>query len=160
MDLIELLAGGSFMGLLGNVLTQGLSIWRAADERKTLRVKHEHEIKLQEMQLASLQHETERELLITEHQTNAAALQAAYRHDADTGVASQIIVDIIKTMRPFITFMLIVLTAIIYFDTQDKQIQTIIVYAVVFSMLAAMSFWFGDRSISKNVMNHSKLPWK
>lgn len=160
MGIIELLLGGGATGLLGTVVSQILSIFTAAEARKSKLLEFEHEIRLQEMQLASLKEETEREVLIAESVEAGKGYAAALQHDASFGETDKWVNNLRALFRPSITALLVLLTATIYFTTSDNLIERTVTDAIIFSTIAAISFWFADRSIAKNVANYRKLPWQ
>jgi hypothetical protein len=161
MEILTILFGGGATGLLGTLLSQVFSWCNKKQQLQELSLTFEHEIRLQEMQLKSLRQETEREIFIAETTANSEALQGAYAHDTNVGKPSTWVVDAIKLFRPTITLILVLLTGAIYFTTNNLMIQATIVDAIIFCTIAAMTFWFGDRSIAKNVMSNrnSTLPW-
>jgi len=160
MGILELLLGGGATGLLGTVVSQVLGIFTRAEDRKEKALDYQHELRLQEMQLASLKEETERELLIAESSAQSSGYIAALQHDSSFGGTSQWVNDTRSIFRPLITLVLVLLTALIYFTTSQVHIETTITDAVIFSTIAAISFWFSDRSISKSVSNYRKMPWQ
>lgn len=161
MDVLSLLFGGGATGLLGTIVSQVFIMLGAEQARKDKKLSYAHEITLQQMQLTSLKSETERDVLIAEQVQATAALQGAYAHDMAYGTpTTPWVQDALKLFRPIITLVLVLLTGSIYFYTESQHIELTIVDSIIFCTISAMTFWFGDRTISKNVEDNRKLPWQ
>jgi hypothetical protein len=150
MGILELLLGGGVTGLFGSIITQVMGVWKGAEDRKNRKLDYAHELKLQEMQLASLKEETEREVLIASEQGQSAAFVASYNHAA-LGIdkAAPWAINVLQLFRPGITAFLIICTMLIYFTTTDPELAAVITHAIIYGAVMALSWWFSDRGINK-----------
>ena len=73
--------------------------------------------------------------------------QASYSHDQSAGQASQWATNILRLVRPGLTFGLIVLVGIIYFRTDDIGQQETIIQSVIYMASSSVLWWFGDRAL-------------
>ena len=163
--MLELLLSGGATGILGGLFTGILGIINRHQDLKAQQLKFSHELRLQEMQMASLQAETERELLIADAHASAGVMSESIKHDAAIIEVSRWVNNTIKLFRPSITLYLITLTMIVYFTNHDVEIQRKITDAVVFSTITTISWWFGSRQLSKMLGEETKyrsqkLPWR
>ena len=131
--LMSVLFGGA-TGILGTIISKGLSIWEAAEKRKELKIKNEHELALYDKQMESKISMAELDL-----RSNS------YDHDNQTGQGSQWVVNTLRMVRPSLTLFLLILLAIVYFTTQDIAFEASVVDAIVYASVSATLWWFGDR---------------
>jgi len=147
LDSILTIATGGVSGLLGSVISKGFSIFDNMQQEKKNQKDHERTMEMHRLDNELRTEERENELAIAEISAAADMRMAAYEHDASMGKPSKWCTNILRLVRPILTFGLIVLTAIIYFSaTQAGKIE--IEVAVVFMLGASVAFWFGDRSMA------------
>lgn len=156
--MLELLLSGGATGILGSLFTSVMGVVKMWQEREDKKLQYAHEVRLQEMQLESMKAETERELLIAEQHASSAAMTASIQHDSGLEGVSGWVKDFRASFRPFATLFLMVLTALIFFSTDDVTLRHMVTEAVIFCTIAAISWWFGSRGIEKMVK--PKLPWQ
>jgi hypothetical protein len=144
----SVLTGGA-TGLLGMVVTSGLSIWEAKEKRETLKVTQSHELVLLEKQAEIRGREIESEQAIAEMNAAAARLAASMEHDASYGKPSKAVGNVLRFFRPLLTLFLLGLVAAIYFTTRDLGTETEITNGVLYMATAAGLWWFGDRASEK-----------
>ena len=111
--MLELLLSGGATGILGNLFTSIMGVVKMHQARLDRQLENAHELRLQQMQLESMKHETERETMIAESKAQSAAFVASVEHDRDMK-PSQWVVDIRGLFRPFITLLLVLLTGFVY----------------------------------------------
>ena len=88
------------------------------------------------------QQETELELALTAQQGSWKGLEASLKAEAALGKASLWVINMLRLVRPTITLLLWIITAMIFLVTQDSAI----IEASVFAATAATLWWFGDRA--------------
>lgn len=161
--MLELLLSGGAGGLLGGFFTGIFNIINRHQDRQDKAMQYAHEVSLQRMQLESLRHETEREVMLAETNASASTMVSSHEHDASIGETSRWVNNAIKMFRPLITVYLITLTAAVYFSTDHPHIEEMVTEAVIFSCVASIAWWFGDRGLTKMIANNrtpvQQLPW-
>jgi len=73
---------------------------------------------------------------------------ASYTHDTGIGTASQFVVNFLRLVRPILTFTLICLLGILYFQS-DAGGKATIEASVIFMSSSSVLWWFGDRAMRK-----------
>ena len=73
-------------------------------------------------------------------------LAASIKADAAIGQASKWVINVLRLVRPSLTFSLWLITAGIFIQTQNQAI----VEAAVFAATASTLWWFGDRAPKPN----------
>ena len=147
LDTILTVATGGASGLLGSVIGKAFSIFDNMQQEKKSQRDHERTMEMHRLDAELRTEERENELAIAEISAAADMRMAAYQHDASMGKPSKWCTNILRLVRPILTFGLIVLTAIIYFSaTEAGKIE--IEVSVVFMLGASVAFWFGDRSMA------------
>ena len=120
-DVIGTVLTGGATGLIGTVIGKGFSFvdnWQKEKEMEA------------QMQVAEI-----------------GLRQASYSHDQSAGQASQWATNILRLVRPGLTFGLIVLVGIIYFRTDDIGQQETIIQSVIYMASSSVLWWFGDRAL-------------
>ncbi len=152
LDLILSVLTGGATGLIGTIVG-GIFDWlNAGREAKERQADRAHELALQRLQMERGDRETENELQIIQAQTDQAQLTASYRHDMAAGQGSQWVINVLRLVRPTLTFGLIVTTAWMWATmevdtTIDGQgLKAYIVHSTVYTASAAVLWWFGDRA--------------
>lgn len=137
---------GGLSSLLVNGFKEGLNFFKAKQDKQ-------HEITLLQMQIDARAAETEREERIAEHVAFSQVRQASYENDSAVENVSVWVNNVIKLMRPVITVYLIVLLTILgimAFVAGPTAAAFVGIVATVEELCAmAISWWFGDRTISK-----------
>jgi len=86
--------------------------------------------------------ESEIEIELANQAGSWAGLNASIKAEASSGVASKWVINILRLVRPSLTFLLWIITAGIFLHTQNEAIAE----AAVFAATAATLWWFGDRA--------------
>lgn len=137
----DAIAGGVF-GIFGT----GLGRIAAYFERKQTFVQEEkrwgHELKLHELQMKAKKQETEMELAIEAQKGSWRGLEASLKADANIGIASKWVINVLRLVRPVLTLLLWLITGWIFSKTQDGNIAS----SAVFAATASTLWWFGDRA--------------
>lgn len=163
MGIIELVTSGGVTGLLGGVISQVFSYMQYGRKIEEKKLDLSHEVRLHKLNLQAEQEETERELMIVEQGANKEVAIAAYKHDTDTGTPSLWVTNVIKLMRPGLSLFLVLTTVLLFFTTTIVGLQVLIAQAIVFCTISVVTFWFGDRTIAKNIQKYqenNRLPWQ
>lgn len=138
---MDAIAGGLF-GILGTALGRVAGYF----ERKQAHIQEQarwgHEYRLHELNMQARQQETELELALAAQQGSWKGLEASLKADSMTGKASLWVINLLRLVRPFLTFLLWIITAVIFVMTQESAITE----AAVFAATAATLWWFGDRA--------------
>jgi len=138
----DAVTGGVF-GLIGTIMGRAASYF----ERKLAFTQEQarwlHEYKLHELQMQARQQETELELALAAQVGSWRRLETSIRAEAAIGRASQWVINLLRLVRPFLTLLLWLITAWIFYTTKNGAI----VEAAVFSASAATLWWFGDRAV-------------
>lgn len=138
---LDAAAGGVF-GLVGTALGRVAGFFERKQSFAQEQAKWGHELKLHELQMQARAQESEIEIAIAQQQGSWAGLEASIKADAAIGKASLWVINILRLVRPFLTVMLWLIAAVIFFKTQSEQIAD----AAVFAATAATLWWFGDRA--------------
>ncbi|PHR61366.1 MAG: hypothetical protein COA43_03185 [Robiginitomaculum sp.] len=145
---LDAAAGGVF-GIIGT----GLGRVAGYFERKQSFVQEEkrwgHELKLHELQMKAHKQETEMELAIEAQKGSWKGLEASLHADANTGIASKWVINILRLVRPVLTLLLWLITGWIFSKTQDSTIAS----SAVFAATASTLWWFGDRAPKPKLSN-------
>ena len=103
-------------------------------------------MKLHELHQLAKAQETEAEITLTAQKGSWAGLEASMMADVALGEASRWVINILRLVRPSLTLLLWIITAAIFFVTQDSAV----IEAAVFAATAATLWWFGDRAPRMN----------
>lgn len=144
-DLINLgvsAASGGAFGIVGTILGRVAGFFERRLILKQEQARWSHELALYQLQMQSLVQEAEIELAITTQEGSWRGLAASMEADANIGEADRWVVNTLRLVRPILTLLLWVITAWIFFATQNGAI----VEAVIFAATAATLWWFGDRA--------------
>lgn len=162
--MIESLVGGGLLGLLGSVVSNVTAFFKTKhDHKNAVELKkldliaqdREHKFALEQLE-AEAKYRKDQLLIQSETDQSLAeqlALMASYRTDpAYTGDSRLLrIAEFIRRMtRPMLTFVLVFLTAGIYFSG-DGSIRDLVARSVVAMTATAMAWWFADRQIAKQI---------
>jgi hypothetical protein len=144
---LEAAAGGLF-GIVGTALGRVAGFFERRQAFSQEQARWSHEYRLHELNMKARAQETEMELALAAQAGSWAGLEASLRAEAATGPASQWVINILRLVRPVLTFSLWSITAWIFFQTKNAAIAE----AAVFAATAATLWWFGDRA-PKTPMN-------
>jgi len=117
---------GAAVGAVGSFINTGLSIWRESNQAKQDDKKRSDEY---EMAKLNVSRDTQ---------------VASYKHDTDGGQASQWVINLLRLVRPSITFYALALVTLFWFTANDID-RSIIITAVLDLASMAVAWWFGDR---------------
>jgi len=117
---------GAAVGAVGSFINTGLSIWRESNQAKQDEKKRSDEY---EMAKLNVSRDTQ---------------VASYKHDTDGGQASQLVINLLRLVRPSITFYALALVTLFWFTANDID-RSIIITAVLDLASMAVAWWFGDR---------------
>ena len=123
---------GALIGGAGSFINTGLSIWR-----DSLQAKADEKRRSDEYEMAKLN-------------TSRDTQVASYKHDTDGGQASILIVNILRMVRPLITFYALGLIAFFWFSPEVSPTdQGIIVSRILDVASMSVAWWFGSRDLAK-----------
>lgn len=132
---------GATLGALGSIVNTGLGIYR-----EKVQIAAEEKRRSDEYEIARLNASKEKQ--ITAINADAQSLAASYKHDTETGEASPWVINIIRLVRPSITFYALGLITVFWFFATDVD-KAIIITATLDICSMAVAWWFGDRGISR-----------
>jgi len=138
---LEAAAGGLF-GILGTALGRVAGYFERKQIHEQEQARWGHEYRLHELNMQARQQETELELALTAQQGSWKGLEASLKAEAALGKASLWVINMLRLVRPVITLLLWMITAMIFLVTHDSTI----IEASVFAATAATLWWFGDRA--------------
>jgi lipopolysaccharide export LptBFGC system permease protein LptF len=162
--MLESLLSGGVLGLIGSLGSNILSYFKSKQEHKQsvefrkldiLASEKEHRYALEQIKAEAqyrnqhLQIEADRDLSVSEY----SALEASYKSDTAYDGDNKLLMFaefMRRITRPTLTFVLVFLTSAIYFTSLGEQ-QELIARAVVAMTAAALSWWFSDRQIAKQI---------
>lgn len=176
-DIFLAVASGGATGLLGTALgmVNGFLEHRRDVENRRLDMEaavaeRGHELRLHELNQQARAQETEAELAIVSQRGSFEGLTASIQHDQSMGNTSQWVNDFRSLFRPGLTLALMAVTFLIFIislfmprESYVGELQSYIVYNVVYVASAASLWWFGDRMLQRSVRGTSThvagLPW-
>ena len=138
---LDAAAGGVF-GLVGTALGRVAGFFERRDENAQEQARWGHEYRLHELNMKARAQESEIEIELAAQAGSWAGLEASIQAEAASGVASRWVVNMLRLVRPSLTFLLWIITAGIFLQTQNQEIAE----AAVFAATAATLWWFGDRA--------------
>ena len=143
----SVLTGGA-TGIIGSVIGQAGRFLETRQKLKKMALEFDQELKLQEMQIEARSAELESERAIAEENAAATIKAASYAHDASYG--GSIIGNILRFVRPILTFMLLGFSVYVFLEALgDDVIKREISNQILFLTTTAVTWWFGDRSMKK-----------
>jgi hypothetical protein len=138
---IEAAAGGVF-GIIGTTLGRVPQFFERRQTYEHERARWLHELKLHELHQRARAQETEAELALVAQSGSCEGLEASLLAEASLGEASKWVINLLRLVRPVLTFLLWMITGLIFLQTQDGSV----IEAAVFAATAATLWWFGDRA--------------
>jgi hypothetical protein len=148
LDLLATVLTGGATGIIGSVLGKAFSFLDYWVEEKKADGEHARTLELLNLQNKIGAEENERELAMAEAAAAVNLRTSSYGHDSSLGTGSAWVVDILRLVRPVLTVMLIILVAVIYFDSPAGE-QATIIASVIYLCSSAVTWWFGDRTLRK-----------
>jgi len=148
LDLLMTAFTGGATGIIGSIIGKAFSFLDFWVEEKKADSEHGRTIQLLELQNKLGAEENERELEIVKTKAAGDARTASYQHDIFLGNGSVWVVDVLRLVRPVLTFTLIILVGILYFQS-DINGKNIMEASVVYMCSSCVLWWFGDRAIRK-----------
>ena len=123
---------GAAVGAVGSFINTGLSIWREKNQYQADEKKRSDEL---EMAKLNVSRDTQ---------------VASYKHDTDGGLSSQWIIDVLRLVRPAITFYALALVTTFWFMPElGSEFKGIIITSVLDIASMSVAWWFGDRSVGR-----------
>lgn len=149
--MIETLLAGGVTGLVGAALEKITGIGVRILELKEKEKERAHELKLIDRQAQIRMAETELEGKIAMQKSDSENLIQSYAHDNNVGHGSQWVVNLLRLVRPVITFGFIGLTALIYFTLGETEsnIKYNVVDNILYTTSLVTAWWFGSRARAK-----------
>ena len=147
---LDAAAGGVF-GLIGTALGRAAGFFERRDENAQEQARWGHEYRLHELNMQARAQESEIEIQLAAQAGSWAGLEASIRAESSSGRASQWVINLLRLVRPCLTFILWIITAGIFIQTQNQSIAE----AAVFAATAATLWWFGDRAPKPSIRSSS-----
>jgi hypothetical protein len=142
---LDAAAGGVF-GIIGTAFGRVAGFFERRDAYRQEKARWEHEYRLHELNMKSREQESKIELALANQVGSWSGLKASIEADAAIGRASKWVINLLRLVRPSLTFSLWLITAGIFLQTQNQSI----VEAAVFAATASTLWWFGDRAPKPN----------
>ena len=137
LELLGTVLTGGVTGIVGSIIGKAFSFLDAWQEEKKAGADHQRTLEMLKLQGEMKADEAENEMRI-----------ASYTHDTGIGTASLFVINILRLVRPILTFTLICLVGILYFQS-DAGGKATIEASVIFMASSATLWWFGERSLRK-----------
>jgi len=147
-ELLGTVLTGGITGVVGSVIGKAFSFLDAWQEEKKATNEHGRTLELLELQNKIGAEESEREMEIAQAKIDADSRVASYSHDSMAGTSSIWVIDLLRLVRPVLTFSLIFLVGILYFKAAPGGRATIEA-SVIYMASSATLWWFGDRAMRK-----------
>jgi len=147
-ELLGTVPTGGVTGIIGSVIGKAFSFLDAWQEEKKATNEHGRTLELLELQNKIGAEENEREMAITQSKIDADSRVASYSHDSMAGTGSIWVIDLLRLVRPVLTFSLIILVGILYFKAIPAGRATIEA-SVIYLCSSSCLWWFGDRAMRK-----------
>ncbi|ANS04748.1 hypothetical protein [uncultured Mediterranean phage] len=136
LELLGTVLTGGATGIIGSILGKAFGFLEYWVEEKKKDNDHQRTLEMLEMQGKLRAEDRENEQRI-----------ASYTHDTGIGMGSQWVIDLIRLVRPCLTFLLIIIVFVIYFS--DPVGRDTIEASVIFMASTATLWWFGERAMRK-----------
>ena len=121
---------GAAIGAVASIFNQGVSIYRDNQQAKI-----DERRRSDELEMAKLN-------------TSRDTQNASYKHDTDGGQASLWVVDLLRLVRPAITFYALALISIFYFYASEID-RGLIIASVLDVASMSVAWWFGSRDLRR-----------
>ena len=133
---------------MGSVIGKAFSFLDSWQEEKKANNEHGRTLELLELQNKLGAEESEREMAIAQSKIDADSRMASYSHDSMVGASSVWVANLLRLVRPVLTFSLIILVGILYFKAVPEGRATIEA-SVIYLCSSSCLWWFGDRAMRK-----------
>lgn len=121
---------GAILGAVGGVINKGISLFENHQQAKI-----DQKRRTDELEAAKINADKETQI-------------ASYKHDSDIGTGSPWVVDVLRLVRPSITFYALILITVFWFFANDQDKGLIIASTLDLSAMS-VAWWFGSRSLKK-----------
>lgn len=121
---------GAAVGAVASIFNQGVSIYRDNQQAKI-----DEKRRSDEFEMAKLTASSNTQI-------------ASYKHDTDGGQASIWVVDLLRLVRPAITFYALALISIFYFYATEID-RGLIIASVLDVASMSVAWWFGSRDLKR-----------
>jgi hypothetical protein len=147
------IGSGSLLGLLGSVFSKSISLVENWQKAKIKQIDYQHELAILDRQTLIRKEELESEERIAMYSAEAKIRQASYVHDSKLGQASQDIINVLRLVRPVLTVLLLLIVFCVwaFSGDEDYTVRASIIENILFASNVAIAWWFGDRSLNKNI---------
>jgi hypothetical protein len=157
MDLMDILTagtGGGLIGIFGNIANRFVGMWEHKQKMEELRFKAEtdkrkddHEINLLRLEMESTARETEHSIELANVQGDWDIKKASYALPDDGDRAGPIASFIRTTMRPFLTYGLLMASAVfVGFGVGGESVRQEFILSTISMGSMCVAWWFGERS--------------
>lgn len=133
---------GAALGAIGSVFNTGLSIYREKQQLQADKEKRSDEF---EMAKLNAQRDTD----VANASDDKDVRVASYVQDAAMGQGSQWVINLLRLVRPALTFYALALITLFWFTILDDESKKLIVASVLDLAAMAIAWWFGERGIKK-----------
>jgi len=133
---------------VGSVIGKAFSFLDAWQEEKKATNEHGRTLELLELQNKIGAEENEREITIAQSKVDADSRMASYSHDSMAGTGSLWCRNLLRLVRPVLTFSLIILVGILYSQAIPEGRATIEA-SVIYIFSSSILWWFGDRALRR-----------
>jgi hypothetical protein len=135
-------ASGGVLGLLGTGVSFACSYFKN---------KQEHGFRLSEMELQAKVDAAKLagEVAVQREKGAGEAFTASQQAEASLGGGASWTDQLRKATRPVLTLLLVLLTTALWFSTNDAELKAYIAQNIVTATVAAVTWWFGQRSIDR-----------
>lgn len=141
-DIIGNVASGGLLGLLGNACSFGMQYLK---DRQT----HGFRMAELEAQAKADAARTAGEIAVASEKGAADAFTASIAAEAAIRGESRWVTNGRACVRPVLTLVLLLLTALQWFTTTDADLRAYIATNVVVVAVAAVTWWFGQRQLDR-----------
>lgn len=148
-DILGNVASGGVLGLLGTGLNFALGYFQRKQEhaqRMAWAVEQRETLRLQGELTAA---QTAGEVAVARERGAADAFTASQQADSKVGSSYRWVDAVRGLTRPALTLILLALTCIFYFNT-DEATMSYIAQNVVVTSVAAVTWWFGQRQLDRS----------
>ncbi len=151
LDLVTNAASGGIVGVLGSGISKAFNIVDAYQTERMEKLKNAQELALFELQMKLKTAEDAITAEVTKDTNSVELMKASYDSATalDTANGSARITDVLRLVRPTITFMMIIATGVIWATSKDSMIDKQIVDTVLFCTSSCILWWYGSRDIAK-----------
>lgn len=137
-------ASGGLFGLAGTALGRIAGFFERKQQFAQDRARWDHESALLELQMQANAQETEAEIALAETAGSWRGLEASMQAEANIGASYPWVNAVRGLTRPFLTLLLWLIAAVIWFGA-DAAGRDSITETATFAATAATLWWFGDR---------------